>query len=194
MVCAYCKSNIDDDSFWCDQCGKEILICPKCNKPCKGKMCSSCGTSLVSKKSTTSVGSAPAVVPGATPVQVTPSVIETATSGELHLINKTLGIDLTVSNGDIIGRTTGRFVDIFDKYSNVSGKHLQLNFDHLKGWTVTDLDSSNGTKYNNIALKPMQPQVLSDKSFLTIAYLGAGIEFYIEIRKKLSGKTGTVRG
>ena len=194
MICVFCKFEIDDDSIFCDQCRKEIFICPKCNKPGKGKMCTSCGVSLVSKKSTAPVGSAPAVVTGATPVQVTPPVIETAPSCELHLINKTLGIDLTISDGDIIGRTAGRFVNIFGKYSNISGKHLQINFDNLKGWTVTDLDSSNGTKYNNIALKPMQPQVLSDKSFLTIAYLGSGIEFYVEIRNKIFGKTGTVRG
>lgn len=33
MICPYCKKMIDDDSLYCDQCGKELKFCPQCNKP-----------------------------------------------------------------------------------------------------------------------------------------------------------------
>jgi len=192
MQCPFCKSSIDDDSLYCDQCGKEILICPKCNKPGKGKICTRDGTKLITMKNkmagiatgvgvSVAVSSVPAQNLGQTPV---------LDKGELHLINKNLGLNVKIEKDVSIGRTTGDFVDIFSKYQTVSGRHLQINFDLQKGWLVTDLGSKNGTKYNNIPLVPNQPQILSDKSYLIIA----NIEFYVQIlTKKLIGKTGTMR-
>ena len=192
MQCPFCKISIHDDSLYCDQCGKEILICPKCNKPGKGKMCTRDGTKLITMKSkiagtatgvgvSVAVSSVPAQNLGPTPV---------LDKGELHLINKNLGLDIKIEKDVSIGRRTGDFVDIFSKYQTVSSRHLQINFDLKKGWLVTDLGSTNGTKYNNIPLVPNQPQILSDKSYLIIAT----IEFYIQIlTKKPIGKTGTTR-
>ncbi len=192
MQCPFCKSNIDNDSLYCDQCGKEILICPKCNKPGKGKVCVIDGTTLVTGKNKVAgiatglgvsvvVSSVPAQNLGPTPV---------LDKGELHLINKNLGLDIKIEKDVSIGRTTGDFVDIFSKYQTVSGQHLQINFDLQKGWLVTDLGSTNGTKYNNMPLVPNIPQILKDKSYLIIA----NIEFYAQIlTKKPIGKTGTMR-
>ena len=50
MICSYCKSNIDNDSFHCDQCGKEIFICTECGLPGKGKNCINDGKKLISIK------------------------------------------------------------------------------------------------------------------------------------------------
>jgi len=192
MQCSFCKISIDDDSLYCDQCGKEILICPKCNKPGKGKMCTIDGTPLIVMKNkmtgtaadigiSVAVSSVPEQNLGPTPV---------LDKGELHLINKNLGLDIKIEKNVLIGRTTGDFVDIFSKYQTVSGQHLQINFDLQKDWLATDLDSTKGTKYNNIPLVPNQPQILSDKSYLIIA----NIEFYVRIiTKKAIGKTGTMR-
>ena len=188
MQCPFCKISIDDDSLYCDQCGKEILICPKCNKPGKGKMCTRDGTKLITMKSkiagtatgvgvSVAVSSVPAQNSGPTPV---------SDKGELHLINKNLGLDIKIEKDVSIGRTRGDFVDIFSKYQTVSGRHLQINYDLKKGWLVTDLGSTNGTKYNNMLLVPNKPQILSNKSYLIIA----NIEFYVQIlTKKLIGKT-----
>jgi hypothetical protein len=192
MQCSFCKIGIDDDSLYCDQCGKEILICPKCNNPGKGKMCTIDGTTLVTMKnkmtgSATGVGVSVAV--SSVPAQNL-GPIPVLDKDELHLINKNLGLDIKIEKDVLIGRTTGDFVDIFSKYQTVSGQHLQINFDLQKGWLVTDLGSTNGTKYNNIPLVPNQPQILSDKSYLIIAT----IEFYVQIlTKKPIGKTGTMR-
>ena len=192
MQCPFCKISIDDNSSYCDQCGKEILICPKCNNPGKGKMCTIDGTTLVTMKnkmtgSATGVGVSVAV--SSVPAQNL-GPIPVLGKDELHLINKNLGLDIKIEKDVLIGRITGDFVDIFSKYQTVSGQHLQINYDLQKGWLVTDLGSFNGTKYNNIPLVPNQPQILSDKSYLIIAT----IESYVQIlTKKPIGKTGTMR-
>ncbi|MCL4479580.1 MAG: FHA domain-containing protein [Deltaproteobacteria bacterium] len=201
MICPFCKSDIEDNSIYCDQCGREIFICPKCGKPGKGKVCTSDGTALVSKKDKGGNVQSPlwvnnnvsAINP--TPINpVSPPLNNPAASpvnlktNELHLINNNLGLDLRVENGDIIGRTTGRFVDVFGQYQYVSGKHLQINYDPKNGWICIDMDSTFGTKYNNVLLTPNQPQILKDKSLLLIA---DKIEFYVQIF--MIGKTGTRR-
>jgi hypothetical protein len=190
MQCPFCKANIDDDSFYCDQCGHEILVCPKCNKPGKGKVCIFDGIPLVSAKSKTVVSVSSDITSGLSS-SVTQKDIKSAPVseiGELYLINKTLGLDIKIEKDSLIGRTQGDFLSIFGKYNTVSGQHLKINFDPQKGWVVTDLNSTNGTRYNNTPLTPMKPQVLQDKSYLQIA----NIEFYVEIKKQ-TGKTGTVR-
>jgi predicted RNA-binding Zn-ribbon protein involved in translation (DUF1610 family) len=193
MICAYCKITIDDDSFHCDQCGKEVLVCPKCNQIGKGKMCTGDGTPLIPARTkiatTPDSGEVAGEVPIAIIQPVLPSPVVSDTS-ELHLINKTLGLDIKVVKNCLIGRTKGDFVDIFSKYPQVSGQHLQINFNPQTGWTAMDLGSTNGTKYNNNDLRPMQLQVLTDKSYLRIA----NIEFYVQIlTEKKTGKAGTVR-
>ncbi|MEW6608048.1 MAG: FHA domain-containing protein [bacterium] len=184
MICPYCKMDIEEDSYFCDQCGQEILMCPNCNKPGKGKMCTHDGTPLVTARIkggvSTDLSVDQRISYGITPFPTigAPSILTPAT--ELHLINKNLNLDLKIENDEIIGRTTGRFMDTFSKFSQVSKQHCQIKFDQKQGWVAIDLDSTNGTKYNNIPLKQGQHQPLTDKSFLLIA----NIEFYIEIRSK----------
>ena len=52
MICPKktCRIEIDDDSRFCDQCGSEILVCPKCNTFGVFKCCPNDGTKLVSRK------------------------------------------------------------------------------------------------------------------------------------------------
>ncbi len=167
MNCPYCKVNIDDDSLYCDQCGQEILICPKCNKPGKGKVCTHDGTPLIPMKVRIAVSS---------------------DKRKLHLINKTLGLDIVIDKDVLIGRVEGDFVYIFGKYPQVSGRHLRISFAPQKGWVATDLGSTNGTKYNNVPLIQNQPQVLADKSYLQIA----NIEFFVQLESpEQMSKTGT---
>jgi hypothetical protein len=186
MQCPFCKAFIDDDSIYCDQCGKEIFICPKCNKPGKGKMCIHDGTPLISMKE--KIGSIHTDVK--TSGTVSSANKKASEKSELCLINKNLGLNIKIEKDVLIGRETGDYVDIFGQYQRISGKHLKINFDVQKGWLATDLGSTNGTKYNNVPLVPNQPQALGDNSSLIIAT----IEFYIQINNKnLAGKTGTKR-
>lgn len=47
MTCPFCRAEIPDDSWFCDQCGKELHFCPDCRKPKRGTECAACGASLV---------------------------------------------------------------------------------------------------------------------------------------------------
>lgn len=47
MPCPSCKADIDSDSIFCDQCGVELNICPKCHSFLAGKFCGKCGVPAV---------------------------------------------------------------------------------------------------------------------------------------------------
>lgn len=64
--CPFCQKQIEDDSRFCDQCGKELRVCPQCGEFGRGKICSRCGVPLV-----TATGIAPSVV--SSPETVAPS-------------------------------------------------------------------------------------------------------------------------
>jgi len=196
MQCAFCKETIDDDSFYCDMCGEEIKACPGCKKPGKGKVCTSCGTPLTTIKSqkgesvdsgeTAKTPSAPPPSGGKVP-DSTSSVGGTyrlpdnepinSAIPQLRLLNKNINVDLKIDDNSIIGRATGQYVATFGGFNQVSSKHCRFNYDQAKGWSVTDLGSTNKTKYNNRAIIPNVPQLLGDQSYLKIA----NIEFFVRI-------------
>jgi len=158
----------------------------------KGKRCVHDGTALVTARAKAGLS---AVLPGGKTISdeasAVPAIEAQPISGcaaELHLINKNLGLDLKLGSNEIIGRTEGTFRETFNKFPQVSRKHCQIKFDEKQGWSVTDLGSTNGTKFNNVPLKSGQAQPLTDKSLLLIA----NIEFYIEIQNR-DDKDGTVR-
>lgn len=47
IYCQKCKAEIDSDSWYCDQCGEAIMMCPNCKDTRKGKRCSTCGSVLI---------------------------------------------------------------------------------------------------------------------------------------------------
>jgi predicted RNA-binding Zn-ribbon protein involved in translation (DUF1610 family) len=197
MICAFCKENIDDDSFYCDMCGEEIKLCPSCHKTGKSKVCTACGRTLVVAKSqaggnhqgltrvhqsvsqVADVEQEPlSTVPTRTGTYRLPDTVTTpVTIPELRLLNKNINVDLAIQNNTVIGRTTGDYASIFGTYVQVSGKHCRFSYDSLKGWCVTDLGSTNGTKLNNSALIPNISQALRDQMYLKIA----NIEFFVRI-------------
>lgn len=50
IKCPKCQSEIEGDSYFCDQCGAELFVCPKCGTYGKGKCCTRCGEPLVAAK------------------------------------------------------------------------------------------------------------------------------------------------
>ena len=50
QTCPKCKQMIDDDSWFCDQCGTELMVCPNCKAVKRGIRCNTCGTKLISAK------------------------------------------------------------------------------------------------------------------------------------------------
>lgn len=192
MICPYCKSDIDDDSFHCDQCGKELFVCPQCGLAGKGRNCVEDGAKLVSRKQQAAGGATDPQSRNAKPAQsvslfdsqpLPPNNAAKSTFPPLRLINKNIGIDVEIKNNDIIGRTAGNHVDIFGTHSQVSGQHAQ--FIYANGnWAVNDLNSTNGTAVNTSPnwqdvpkLQPHSQQIIRDGEYLLIA----NIEFQIEI-------------
>lgn len=50
QTCPKCKQLIEDDSWFCDQCGTELMVCPSCRTIKRGMTCNQCGTKLVTAK------------------------------------------------------------------------------------------------------------------------------------------------
>lgn len=47
VKCPFCDKEIESDSFFCDQCGKELMVCSIGHGFKKNKMCNECGRPLV---------------------------------------------------------------------------------------------------------------------------------------------------
>jgi|FaiFalDrversion2_1042247.scaffolds.fasta_scaffold01698_4 hypothetical protein len=200
LVCPWCQASLDDDSWFCDQCGKELYVCPRCNTLRKGKVCTQDGTTLIPLKDRSAYSSAgsaapetdqpvsplpasgsSAVIPTNIGSRQAPSALQPQAGTEqeeLVLINRNLGLNLVIRPGDIIGRKEGRFSDVFQGYKSISRRHCLFNYEPGKGWTVTDLGSTNGVDYEGKRIQPYQPQPLRSRSFLVIG----NIEFFVEIR------------
>lgn len=144
MKCPYCKETIDDDSWFCDQCGKEIKYCPECHLPKRGTECPACGANLVTAKRYHASVLAAEIVSN-----IEESLI--AESKKLPTLLEGDGFKLTLKEG-VFGRTIG----IYPEFSNqiyISGRHGELRCEQGQ-WQIRDLGSHNGTFVNGIKLAP----------------------------------------
>ena len=126
MKCYNCKSEIDDDSLYCDQCGCEIYLCPSCGTPGKGmgKRCGRCGTPLV---------------------RAGKSAVDT--SLPTRLVCRAENITLDLQDGALLGRIEGPYTSQLGRLQFVSSRHARLTRgdDH---WIIADVGSRNGTAVN----------------------------------------------
>jgi len=175
MICPakVCLSEIEEDSIYCDQCGIEILICPKCGNVGEKKFCPKDGTKMISRKTT--IGNAPS---GNSPspdlqepsVSIEPKTIRTTMppidddSGKTKLqprpersltLRHTSGKEIVLENGDILGRKNGPHSGILGSFAYISGTHAILKQEGNK-WFIIDQGSSNGTRLNGEELKANQ--------------------------------------
>ena len=140
MKCPFCKEIIDDDSWFCDQCGKELKFCPECRLPKRGTECPACGADLVSAKvyHSPKKETPPTEVQGtSTPPPNSPSTLE----GD--------GFKLPLKEG-VFGRTTGIYPE-FSGQIYISGRHGELRCKEGQ-WQIRDLGSHNGTFLNGVRL------------------------------------------
>ena len=200
LQCAFCKQDIDDDSSYCDQCGKQLMMCPQGNHLCETSFCAKHGKKVVpyvqgavSSLSTTGVTNTvpapPQAVTGTVPVVTSPPAaagpvatnpIATPaaprTCGALRLHSAGQGIDVRPQSGDVIGRRNGQHVATFSRFGQISGSHLQLRQDDQKQWWVKDLNSSNGTYLNKSRLKADAEFLLQDGAALTLGDISVSVE------------------
>ncbi len=161
LECASCKAQLDPDSFFCDQCGVELLRCTACGRLGKQKRCMFCGKPLApvriaistDRVATDSIAADPA--PGPPPVSP-PTPGAAPSVGKLRLSNAKQGIDLLPADGDILGRKFGQHVAVLGRFSQISSNHLQIKRASDGSWRVMDLNSFNHTFYNGAQLEPQR--------------------------------------
>ena len=192
MICPskICKSEIPDDSLYCDQCGIKILRCQKCDSIGLGKFCGKCGGAmafnppgahklLATEEKTVeampnddTVASAEAPVPSKVqPFQPQSSgtqIISLDTAGTSLELCHNDGWSLAVKDGNILGRTTGEFVSRLGAFPVISFRHAQISFKAGK-WYITDLHSTNRSYINNECLAPDSPTEINNGDILTLA-------------------------
>jgi len=163
MQCTLCKETIDDDSRYCDQYGEQILVCPVCGRPGKGKRCIFDGKELAPA---TGNASTPAVqTQGVQPVQQGSGAVSDV---KIKLTSQVHGIMIEAQDGDIIGRKNGPFANVFGRFNFVSGTHCKI-VKTAAGWHIQDMGSTNGTVYNGMKLAPNTLYPLASGTTIKIA-------------------------
>lgn len=193
--CYKCGADIDSDSLFCDQCGAEQYVCPKCHIIGKGpnKRCGMCGSPLVpatgqqGNNSTQQQGAAQPFA-GATQQQGAAQPFagaaqqqgtaqqQGATRMASYLVCQAEQVSIPLMNGAVIGRTAGDYANLLGKCIYISGMHARLT-QNGSVWHITDLGSRNGTKVNGVACQPNVPMAF--KTGDTIR-LGAFYDFRAE--------------
>ncbi len=179
IICPHCNEEIEERSYFCDQCGQPLLYCNRCGRVGKGRRCTNCGGLMISAEeyekyasmhnvssSQISYSTSSRIVPDSGQRGQRPPM----TSGpkQLKLVNSSLDINIEGQNGAVIGRRQGPYSPFFQNNMYVSGVHAQL-FYKSGVWSIVDKHSSNGTKLNG---HPMQPDVemsLNDGDTVMIA-------------------------
>lgn len=181
--CYKCGADIDSDSLFCDQCGAEQYVCPKCHIIGKGpnKRCGMCGSPLVpatgqqGNNSTQQQGAAAQPFAGATKQQGAAQPFAGATQQQgaaqpfagasqqqgaarmaSYLVCQAEQVSIPLINGAVIGRTAGDYANILGKCIYISGIHARLT-QNGSVWSITDLGSRNGTKVNGVTCQPNVP-------------------------------------
>jgi pSer/pThr/pTyr-binding forkhead associated (FHA) protein len=78
------------------------------------------------------------------------------------------GIVFEAKDGDVIGRKSGSFINIFASQSYVSGTHCKI-VKLPAGWHIQDLGSTNGTFVQGNKLAPNAPYPLQNGIVVKIA-------------------------
>ena len=185
IICPNCKEEIEDGSYYCDQCGQALYYCDRCGRVGIGRRCTQCGGLMLSPDKFMEAGAR-----GSLGTSVSSGFVsqgfETSRSSrrsdgniggpdglmgmpQLLLSNPSLGINIAGINGAIIGRRQGPYTQFFQQNMYVSGVHAQLKFNAGSGWCITDKHSSNGTRLNDHSLQPDVDMSIKNGDIITIA-------------------------
>lgn len=183
IICPNCKEEIEEQSYYCDQCGQRLSYCERCERVGIGRRCTHCGGLMVlpeelEKKHSTqgSVSFSMGAMSVSTGVSQRPtSDFQSNRLPELVLSNDAMNIRMVGMDGAIIGRRKGPYVHFFEQNMFVSGMHAQLKYSSSSGWMITDKHSSNGTKLNDRKLEPDVDMSLKNGDILTIANINLNV-------------------
>jgi hypothetical protein len=175
MICPSktCKFEIDDDSKFCDQCGSEILICPKCGRYGVDKFCEQDGQKLESlrKKIQRKAETQPVQDTKQKPVvqdEASQSDIHEAPAADQLKLVHSSGKELMISHGDLLGKKEGAHKTFLSGFKYISGKHAVFS-NQNRQWFIKDLNSSNKTKINGKAIVADKDQPVKAGDKITLA-------------------------
>lgn len=188
IICPNCKEEIEEKSYFCDQCGQELSYCTNCGRVGKGRRCTHCGGLMASpddlEKNNSNVSKSVAALKAANEsfsfvtqssargVEIgdsEQSVVTKAGIPTLTLYNPSLDIRMVGVNGAVIGRRQGPYQQLFEGNMFISGVHAQLVYKPDTGWCIIDKHSSNGTKLNQRDLLPDIPMSIKTGDIITLA-------------------------
>ncbi len=165
-TCPFCTTPVEDDSFFCDQCGKELKVCFECGTFVRGKFCSSCRS--------TNIGFAKEKA-GKMNQKNSSSPEKQSGKNDCTLagIEKEITLSLQASEGIYtIGRKEGAFVSHFCNDNFISRRHAILTFDAREEcWTLSDPGSTNGTFVNGVRLAPDKSVRLKQGDIVRFAFI-----------------------
>lgn len=178
MQCAACKESIDDDSFFCDLCGSELLRCSQCGRIGKGKRCPLDGASMELLSASPTSAANPQAAAGAASVP-SPALSSTANSAgrRLKLRCPVHNFELQPASGDVLGRRFGQHVSVLANFAQISSKHLEVRCDASGCWYAKDLDSFNHSYYNGHQLTPGEEKKLEAGATLALADIDLSVVF-----------------
>jgi len=177
--CPFCKAELLDDSFFCDQCGKELKICKECQSFVAGKFCTNCSSRNIILAKDYIPGQEPREDKPA-PEKVSEQIVSSSVSNTVTppVINRMVGINHEVTfelHSDkgkyTFGRKAGEFTVFFNSIRFISREHAEITFDNNhKYWSIVDLGSSNGTFVNGKKLDPDTAVKVSIGDVIQIAF------------------------
>lgn len=167
MICSFCISDIPEDSLYCDQCGKRLMICPECGKLGSELFCFFDNKILVEYD----------IELNGIKIKNKKTFRPNKSESKLMLENSSLNLYLKFFETDFIGRKYGSAKIQLAGFKQISSKHAEINYKDSLGWQVKDLDSTNGTILNSIKLIPHTNYSFQNKDILALA----DIEFIVKI-------------
>ena len=179
ITCPFCKEEIEERSYYCDQCGKPLLYCSSCGHVGSRRRCTYCGGIMMSIQELDAKGqrttmaedlsiAANAVTTSRANIEISQSLVDAGVP-RLSLVSHQLNISIQGINGAIIGRRQGPYRQLFEKDMYVSGVHAQLFYSQENGWCIMDKHSSNGTFLNRKRLQADIGIPLKNNDILSIA-------------------------
>lgn len=172
LKCPLCNQEVKEGSWYCEECGQELKCCASCGK-IGGKMrCEFCdGTMIPVRLYKTNLSRT--LLPRNRHLNEDSEIQGRKLRSNLkriHLSNYSLGIKMQAVNGAIIGRREGPYSFILENQPYISSKHVLLEHNQYTNiWTVTDLNSSNGTSLNGINLIPGEPTAIKEGDKIQLA-------------------------
>ncbi|MCM1021552.1 MAG: FHA domain-containing protein [Muribaculum sp.] len=147
MKCPYCNSEIDNRSLYCDQCGTKLQA-----------------NNVASNSAEETIWEIDDLLSDEYSYPK-----ENLPQAPTRLVCSKYGMEIRLRDNAVIGRTTGDYVGVFGKCNYISSTHAILKRTS-KGWSITDMGSTNGTTVNGVKCRPTLNFGMGDKVCLAVYY------------------------